>query len=71
MRIRPTAGTPTSRAPARPWRRWVRQNAATELRREFGLEAASIILGHNISAITEIYAKKDEHEAVEAIMKVG
>ncbi len=71
MRIRPAAGTPTSLAPAKPWRRRVRHNAATELRREFGLEAARIILGHNSTAITEIYAEKEEREAIEAIMKVG
>ena len=60
------------------WRkahRWhphqLRHNAATELRREFGLEAARIILGHHSAAVTEIYAEKDEQQAVEAMMKVG
>ena len=49
----------------------LRRNAATELRKEFGIEAARIILGHHSTAVTEIYAEKDEQEAVEAIMKVG
>jgi integrase len=49
----------------------LRHNAATYLRREFGLEAARIILGHHSSAVTEIYAEKDEQQAVEAIIKVG
>ena len=60
------------------WRkahRWhphqLRHNAATELRKEFGLEAARIILGHHSAAVTEIYAEKDEQQAVDAMMKVG
>jgi integrase len=62
----------------RAWRkryRWhphqLRHNAATGLRKEFGIEAARIILGHRSAAITEVYAEKDEHEAILAIMKVG
>jgi hypothetical protein len=46
-------------------------DAATELRKEFGIEAARIILGHHSAAVTEIYAEKDEQEAIAAIMKVG
>ena len=60
------------------WRkahRWhphqLRHNAATELRKEFGIEAARIILGHRSAAITEVYAEKDEQQAIQAIMKVG
>ena len=49
----------------------LRHNAATELRKEFGLEAARIILGHHSAAITEVYAEKDERQAIEAITKVG
>jgi integrase len=70
--------TPEQKAELQAWRkahRWhphqLRHNAATELRREFGLEAARIILGHNSTAVTEIYAEKDEQEAVAAIMRVG
>ena len=32
---------------------------------------ARIILGHRSAAITEVYAEKDERQAVEAMMKVG
>ena len=60
------------------WRkahRWhphqLRHNAATELRKEFGIEAARIVLGHRSAAITEVYAEKDEQQAIEAIMQVG
>jgi integrase len=66
------------KAELRAWRkrhRWhphqLRHNAATELRKEFGIEAARIILGHRSAAITEVYAEKDEQEAIEAITKVG
>jgi len=70
--------TKEQKADLRAWQkahRWhphqLRHNAATELRREFGIEAARIILGHHSAAVTEIYAEKDEQEAIEAIMKVG
>ncbi len=49
----------------------LRHNSATELRKEFGLEAARIILGHRSAAITEVYAEKDEQAAVDAINRVG
>ena len=49
----------------------LRHNAATELRKEFGIEAARIILGHHSAAVTEIYAEKDEQQAVEAMARVG
>lgn len=70
--------TKEQKAELKAWRkahRWhphqLRHNAATYLRREFGLEAARIILGHHSTAVTEIYAEKDEQQAMEAIMKVG
>ena len=60
------------------WRRahrWhphqLRHSAATELRKEFGIEAARIILGHHSTAVTDIYAEKDEREAIKAMMQVG
>jgi integrase len=49
----------------------LRHNAATELRKEFGIEAARIILGHRSAAITEVYAERDEQQAMEAMMRVG
>jgi integrase len=70
--------TKEQKAELRAWQkahRWhphqLRHNAATELRREFGLEAARIILGHNSTAVTEIYAEKDEQQAIAAIVEVG
>jgi len=49
----------------------LRHNAATFLRKGFGLETARIILGHRSSAITEVYAEQDQQKAMEAIIKVG
>ena len=40
-------------------------------RRRIGLEAARIILGHRSTAITEVYAEKDERQAIEAMIRVG
>jgi len=82
MAIRPrqalTAYPPCPRGqnrPGGPAHRWhphqLHHNAATELRKEFGIEAARIILGHHSTAVTEIYAEKDEQEAIRTIMKVG
>lgn len=49
----------------------LRHNAATSLRREFGLETARVILGHRSAAVTEIYAELDMEKAREAMGKVG
>ena len=49
----------------------LRHNAATFLRKEFGLETARIILGHRSVIITEVYAEVDQQKAIEAIAKVG
>lgn len=49
----------------------LRHNAATFLRKEFGLETARIILGHRSAAITEVYAELDQQKAMEAIVRVG
>ena len=49
----------------------LRHNAATYLRKEFGLETARIILGHRSAAITEVYAEMDQQKAMEAVVRVG
>jgi len=70
--------TPEQKAELASWQkvhRWhphqLRHNAATELRKEFGIEAARIILGHRTAVMTQVYAEQDEQQAIEAIMKVG
>lgn len=70
--------TPDQKKALKQWRsahRWhphqLRHTAATELRKEFGLEAARVVLGHRSSAVTEIYAEIDHAKAIEAMLKVG
>jgi len=49
----------------------LRHNAATWLRKEFGLDAARVILGHRSAGVTEIYAELDFSRAMEVMDKVG
>jgi hypothetical protein len=49
----------------------IRHNAATELRKEFGVDVARIILGHRSPAVTEIYAELDHGKAVRAMEEFG
>ncbi len=49
----------------------LRHNAATFLRKEFGLETARIILGHRSAVIPEVYAELDQQKALEVIVRVG
>jgi integrase len=63
---------------AKAWRKshhWhphqLRHNAATSLRKDFGIDAAQVILGHKTLAITAIYAEKDTAAALEVMRKVG
>jgi integrase len=61
------------------WRRdhrWhpyqLRHSAATRLRREFGLEAAQLALGHSSALLTDaVYAERDESRIVEIMRKIG
>ena len=67
------------KADLKAWRkahRWhphqLRHAAGTEIRRQFGLEAAQIVLGHSSAQITDaIYAERDLDKAIKVIMKVG
>jgi integrase len=49
----------------------LRHNAATFLRREYGLEVARVILGHATASITEVYAEVDRDKAIAVMAKVG
>ncbi|MCE5327854.1 MAG: site-specific integrase [Planctomycetaceae bacterium] len=69
---------PEEKAQIKQWRKdhhWhphqLRHNAATELRKEFGLETARIILGHRSPAITTIYAEEDRRKAMDVMFQVG
>jgi integrase len=55
-----------------PWHpNQLRHNAATMLRKEFGLDAARVILGHSSPAVTEIYAEVDREKAMVVMERVG
>lgn len=49
----------------------LRHNAATFLRRQFGVDVASTILGHSSLAVTMTYAEANHKRAVEVMGKVG
>lgn len=49
----------------------LRHNAATRLRKEFGLDVARAVLGHSSPAVTEVYAELDGAKASEAMGIIG
>jgi integrase len=49
----------------------LRHTAATELRKQFGLEEAQVVLGHANADVTQIYAERDLQKAVEIMREVG
>lgn len=71
--------TPKQKAQLSAWRkahRWhphqLRHNAATLLRREFGLEAAQLALGHASAMVTDaVYAERDRAKVIEIMRKIG
>ena len=70
--------TPKQCEEVKVWRRehrWspnrLRHNAATYLRKQFGIEAARVVLGHSSAGVTEIYAEQDLSKAAEIMGRVG
>jgi len=70
--------TAAHRSELAKWRsdhRWhpnqLRHNAATRLRREFGLDVARVILGHSSPVVTEVYAEVDREKAIGVMGRVG
>jgi integrase len=49
----------------------LRHSAGTEVRREFGLEAAQTVLGHANADTTQIYAERDVAKAIEVARQIG
>ena len=61
-----------TRAGVPPWSpNRLRHNAATQLRREHGLDIAKAVLGHRLVETTQIYAEIDRKRAMEVIERVG
>ena len=65
-------------AEVKAWRknhRWhpnqLRHNAATFLRKQYGLDAARVILGHSSAAVTEVYAEVDLEKAKRIMGEIG
>ena len=49
----------------------LRHSAATEIRRQFGLEAAQVTLGHATADVSQIYAERDLSLAMHIMRKIG
>lgn len=49
----------------------LRHNAATMIRREHGIEAAQLALGHARADVTQIYAARDEAKAKQVALLMG
>ncbi len=49
----------------------LRHSAGTAVRKQFGLEAAQVILGHAKADVTQVYAERDSDLAVEVMKKIG
>ncbi len=49
----------------------LRHAAATRIRRQYGLEAAQVILGHSTASTTEIYAERNIGLACDIALKLG
>ena len=63
---------PTDRAPIPQWHpHQLRHNAATRFRKEYGLDAARVVLGHRSAAVTEIYAEIDHAKAQDVMARIG
>ena len=49
----------------------IRHTAGTRIRKEFGLEAAQLLLGHAKADVTQVYAETNAAKAVEVARKIG
>lgn len=60
------------RAEIEPWNpNQLRKAAATRIRKEYGIEAARVILGHQSAVTSELYAEADLAKAREAMRRLG
>jgi integrase len=49
----------------------IRHTFATHIRREHGLEAAQVLLGHAKADVTQVYAERDTERATQIISRIG
>ena len=67
------SGFARSEGPSTSLPSWLQKmySAATFLRKEFGIEAARVVLGHSSAAVTEVYAELDRGKAADIMSQVG
>ena len=70
--------TPAQLAELKAWQsshRWapnrLRHTFATEVRKQFGLEAAQVTLGHSSAVVSQIYAERDLAKGVQVAKAIG
>jgi site-specific recombinase XerD len=49
----------------------LRHTSATQIRKQFGIEGAQVMLGHSRADVTQVYAERDFAKAVEIAKSVG
>ncbi|WP_228714588.1 tyrosine-type recombinase/integrase [Posidoniimonas corsicana] len=49
----------------------LRHTAATLVRKQFGLEASQVILGHSKADVTQVYAERDASKGIEVARAIG
>jgi integrase len=49
----------------------LRHSAATKIRKQFGVEAAQVTLGHSELGVTQVYAEADRAKAIEVARRIG
>jgi integrase len=49
----------------------IRHSFATRVRKEFGLEAAQVVLGHSRADITQVYAESNRELAGDVAKRLG
>lgn len=55
-----------------PWHPYqIRHAYGTRVRRDFGLEAAQVLLGHAKADVTEVYAERDLQRGIDVVRQIG
>ena len=49
----------------------IRHKAGTRIRRQFGLEAAQLLLGHVACDVTQVYAEANSAKALDVARRIG
>jgi integrase len=49
----------------------LRHSAGTQIRRQFGLEGAQVMLGHSHMDVTQVYAEVDLSKGMEIARRIG